>query len=1094
MRLRGRRGSDDGAAERTVPAALADAVDKAGAAGARYAETRDPEALDAVVDAWEGAAAETSTAGLDDDFALMAATNAGGARVERYGLRGDLADLDRAIELLRGALPRAQAAVVAPALWSTLGGALRSRFLRTGVTRDLDEGIGLLRKAVARTPQSDPVRAAFLNNLGSALTERWRHSGLGTDLEEAIELHQESVARTAMGDDGLAARLTNLGGALRYRYSLGGDAADLATAVDALWQAVALTPEGVPQRARRLTSLGSGYSDQYARWGRGDDLDAAVQVYRDAVAATPERAPEAGQRLANLAGGLAARAERTGDPAQLEEAVDLFRAALGRLPESAPERPDVLARLGSLLATRHERTGDTADLEDAIAALRQAVAALPEGSPSWASLTTALATALQDRHARTGETSDLNEAVDLIRAVALRTPPDSPASAGALANLGAILTRRFSAGRDSSDLDEAVGTLQEALALLAADSPHRGGFSTSLAQALLERFRLTSAPADLADGLEASRAAVASVPAESPLAPDFLANLGVALVTSFHASGEHADLEGAIDAYSATLERMQPESPAYFGVAYNLGSALHARAGVTGSPEDLDAAIATWDGAWRSAEGPRALSPVAYQLARLHETGLLAERLVSSYFERAGVGRRPDVARRALEVAEGAKSRILTELLGRSELPRPDGLGPEEEARERALLARLSDLDSRELRTMAGLVADPGGAGRDDQDARVEQLRERREVRGGLEDLWRTLIAAAPGAADYVALRRGETLGWEGLGALADDLGEETAVGSLFVAGQRIRLFLLRAGRGGGPEVLAVPLDDAGRQGLSRRLSRELAGSLGSDRGETWLEPLRPLLAEAAEHLEGAERLVLAPHGLGHALPWTVAAARADWRARDGGVLPVVTIPALAFLPRLRRRPPRGDAAALVVGNPTGDLPHAEAEAEAVAETLGTAALLGPQATREAVLEGLRTAAVVHLASHAVFDPAAPLDSAIFLHDGALRAHEIIEQRLDVDLLVLSACETGRAGAVAGDELAGLAHAFLHAGARSLLVSLWAVSDPATAALMRSFYAARSRGLDKAAALGAAQADLRGRPEHAHPYFWGAFTLVGDWR
>jgi hypothetical protein len=97
------------------------------------------------------------------------------------------------------------------------------------------------------------------------------------------------------------------------------------------------------------------------------------------------------------------------------------------------------------------------------------------------------------------------------------------------------------------------------------------------------------------------------------------------------------------------------------------------------------------------------------------------------------------------------------------------------------------------------------------------------------------------------------------------------------------------------------------------------------------------------------------------------------------------------------------------------------------------------------------------------------------------------------DLLVLSACETGLVGSLGGDELAGLAQAFFHAGARSLVVSLWQVNDLATASLMSGFYSARKLGLDKASALTQAMSQVRAQQKWSHPFYWDAFVMMGDW-
>src|SRR5205807_4335662 len=150
-------------------------------------------------------------------------------------------------------------------------------------------------------------------------------------------------------------------------------------------------------------------------------------------------------------------------------------------------------------------------------------------------------------------------------------------------------------------------------------------------------------------------------------------------------------------------------------------------------------------------------------------------------------------------------------------------------------------------------------------------------------------------------------------------------------------------------------------------------------------------------------------------------------------------------------------------------------------------------ATKSEVLVRFPEAGLVHVDAHAFFDPDDPLESGIVLADGVLTAREILQHRLHADLLVLSACESGQVGSLGGEELAGLSQAFLQTGVRSLLVSLWRVNDPATAAFMQAFYTARQAGADKALALRQAMTQIQLDLRWSHPYYWGAFVLEGDW-
>jgi CHAT domain-containing protein/Flp pilus assembly protein TadD len=200
----------------------------------------------------------------------------------------------------------------------------------------------------------------------------------------------------------------------------------------------------------------------------------------------------------------------------------------------------------------------------------------------------------------------------------------------------------------------------------------------------------------------------------------------------------------------------------------------------------------------------------------------------------------------------------------------------------------------------------------------------------------------------------------------------------------------------------------------------------------------------------------------------------------------------------------------LVVGNPlmpqvhdsaTGttlrlpSLPGTEREAKAVAELLGTRPLMGADATKPRVVTELVAARVAHLATHGLLDDfGSGVPGAVALapgpgDDGLLTAVEISALRLSAEVVVLSACDTGR-GNLTGEGVIGLARALLVAGAASTVVSLWQVPDEPTASLMISFYEHQRKGAGKAEALRAAMIDTRQR--YPGPANWAAFVLVGD--
>jgi CHAT domain-containing protein len=180
-------------------------------------------------------------------------------------------------------------------------------------------------------------------------------------------------------------------------------------------------------------------------------------------------------------------------------------------------------------------------------------------------------------------------------------------------------------------------------------------------------------------------------------------------------------------------------------------------------------------------------------------------------------------------------------------------------------------------------------------------------------------------------------------------------------------------------------------------------------------------------------------------------------------------------------------------------LPFTRSEADAIVSLAAGAPVLEAldfEASRARATSGeLADYRIVHFATHGVLDAEHPERSGIALSDGFLRAGEIDRLDLPADLVVLSACETALGREIRGEGLVGLPRAFLHAGARRVLVSLWPVEDRATAELMRRFYREMlEKGRPPAAALRAAQDSLRREPGWEAPYFWAGFVLQGDWQ
>jgi CHAT domain-containing protein len=183
-------------------------------------------------------------------------------------------------------------------------------------------------------------------------------------------------------------------------------------------------------------------------------------------------------------------------------------------------------------------------------------------------------------------------------------------------------------------------------------------------------------------------------------------------------------------------------------------------------------------------------------------------------------------------------------------------------------------------------------------------------------------------------------------------------------------------------------------------------------------------------------------------------------------------------------------------------LPYAQQEITAAANVFGSTSVLleGSRASESAVQRiGLENFRIIHIAAHGVTDLVEPDRAGLVLasdgpsDDGFWQAREIRRSRVSADLVTLSACDTGT-GRLQGEEgIMNLARSFLVAGAKSVVASLWEVDDRSTATLMAHFYRHIALGQPVAESLRQAQAEMLTEfGNDTKPYFWSAFTVIGD--
>jgi hypothetical protein len=265
------------------------------------------------------------------------------------------------------------------------------------------------------------------------------------------------------------------------------------------------------------------------------------------------------------------------------------------------------------------------------------------------------------------------------------------------------------------------------------------------------------------------------------------------------------------------------------------------------------------------------------------------------------------------------------------------------------------------------------------------------------------------------------------------------------------------------------------------------------------LELFNELFVPLIDGLNDVVNLFIVPHGALNHVPWSalwfetsrpdeLMAQQVHLRNR----FHITLLPSASYLPLQKRTTAAWNATGVVLGDPTGELPGAADEARVVANLLGVRPFIGPEATRNMLLEADRPS-IIHICCHGHFDDADPLLSGLQMADGILSVEDLLERGPAAKLTVFSACLSGLSGQRAGDELVGLTRAILSNGGRTVISTLWPVSDESSATFFGYFYGALQQGATASQAVFFAQVQVpEDHPEFSEPFDWAPFSLVGD--
>ncbi|MEV1084032.1 CHAT domain-containing protein [Streptomyces sp. NPDC050211] len=1024
----------------------------------------------------------------------------------RHQATGDPEDLDESISTAREAVALTEDGHVDHAFRvNALATAHQLRFYRDDSLDDLNTVITLTRRVVELTPAANPNRGAFMANLGVALLTRHERTHALTDLDEALSVGQG--AADAAPDEQRPRALSNLALIWLRRFEASGDTASLDRALALGRQAVRTVRDGDPQRLDTLHNLALVRRVRYEHLGDVADLHAGIAVIREVERELPDGHPHKVIALDGLASALLIRHDREGAAADLDEAVAAANAAIEQSAGDRTGRPGRRNTVAKALLQRHRLRGDRADLERAIGVARQAVAEIASDDPDRALVLDTLAGALQQRFEIGGTRSDLDEAVMAWRAAVASTAGERANRADLVGNLAAAMTLRYLALGGPSDLVEAVDLARQAVEATPAGHPNRPIRLANLAVVLQQRYDELGDAAELNAAVAALEETVRATPDGHGNQGMFLSNLALALSARDELTG--SDLDGAVAALDAAVRATPADHLHRAAFLRNLGNTLHQRHRRKGTPEDLARAMDCFRAAaavpaapvsdraeaaaryadlavgsrrWaEAADGYRIVVEALPLLAGQHQARADQQRVLAAM---TGVG--CDAAAVAVQQGDPVGALRLLEqgrgvLIGRS-LDLRGELGALRDI-DPALATRFEELRDA-LDTPAG--AQPGTGLTSDA---------RHHLAAELD----TLIAeirSQPGMADFLAP--------PALSALAT-VGPVIAVNA-----SRHRCDALILTRAGNVEV--CPLPDLRRADATARANQLIDATRPGGTGSA--ADLRAVLAWLWEviaepvlsHLDiqagsgTPPRLWWLPTGPLTVLPLH-AAGTYDAAGRHRGVPDLAvssTVSTLRALAAAHARPADpGPATVLAIAVPEADglppLPNAEAEAAMVTAAIPSQArtLIGPQATRDAVLAALPRASVAHFACHATSEFTDPSTSGLALSDGPLSVLDLSTiQVADARLAYLSACETASGGALV-DEAIHLSSAFQLAGYRHVVGTLWPIADDLAEQLARAIYTDLAAHPDAVAAA-VHRATIHMRQKYPrNPHTWAAHLHLG---
>ncbi|KAI0084264.1 CHAT domain-containing protein [Irpex rosettiformis] len=1048
---------------------------------------------------------------------------------KQYETRGDLDALEMSIQCSRVAMGVTEDDHPEKVdIINNLGVALSTRFKCVGERRDLEEAIFLRQLANALTPDDSPDKPSRLSNLAVSIISRFEREGRVEDLEEAIAIWTHAVELVPDSHVDKPTLLNNLGSSHQTRFEQLGKLEDLESAILLHACAIELTPDGHPDKPSRLNNSGNSHQTRFEQLGKLEDLESAIALHARAVDLTLDGHPNKPSLLNNSGGSHQTRFEFLGKLEDLESAIALHARAVDLTPDGHLDKPSWLNNSRNSHLTRFERLGLLEDLGSAIKLYARAAELTPDGHPNKPDCLNNLAGSLARRYKRARDLKDLKKAIAHQSRAVDTTPDGHPDKPSRLNNLGTTLQTKFEQSGSLDDLDQGITHLTNAVSFTPEGHPNKPSWLHNLSNSLRTRFNEAGNVSDLEEAIRCSTCSVELLPKNHADRASNLRLLGLLFVTRLRSPFAQAD--DATHAMEAFLEAMQhPNSHPL--------ERLHASSQYTTLLSEFPHLFTTPPqltllDAYKYALGlvPRCIwmgnnVRGRYASEELPVIGVVVNNAVTAAIS-AGE------CNLALEWLETGRAVVWSQVL---QLRTPlDDL--------RRLHPQLADDLYRVSQALQHAASSPSSSS--PLSTEPHKTQPSLEVQAQSSHIYAleyekliTRIRELDGFKDFLLPKT--------LSQLAGACVSGPVVVINVHKSQCDALVLYGAG-----DIAHVPLPDLSLllakviQKLlwdTLRAKRLLNRCRGNTRDEfehddragrvTAMDPpdlMRVILADLWNRvvkpiMDVVCTLVPSSATLSHVtwcptgplafLPLHAAGIYPERKGRNTDSQTVMDIAISSYTPTLeallkpRTKLTAGDTGypkVLVVSQPDtpdcASIPETRTEAGIVMSLIEHSTPLDDtEGTIQAVLEGMATHDWVHLACHGVQNHTDPMSSAFALYDGKLTLSSLMSQHLpNADLAILSACQTATGDEKLSEEAVHLAAGMLNAGYKSVIGTMWSISDYIAPEVMRVFYTVMAEQvkaggeLQPAYALHEATKALRNKPGGVDDFLrWVPFVHFG---